>query len=743
MHERGRILTFAIAAMVAVSLITTGCSKEKQSSRGCSSNSEASTQPDARAKELALRAQAAANLREIGKAMEFYETEIDTYPPISPDYIEPDSDGADSGSDIAESLAEIVEKHGSTPEVFVCPSETTSEEESVAQPAASQPTEDEAVEPEVEAASPPDEVDTKTAIEPKSTPATRAAIDSATMPKIGQMKLTGAILESPPDFSLFDSSSNHVTLRKWLQRIAKVRNDTSVVAVALELDSPRIGWAQAVEIAEAVKRLNKVKPVYTHITSVGPSEYLIASAGKYVSMEPTATLNIVGIGTELMFFRGTLDWIGVKPQFVHAGRFKGAGENMTRTGPSDELKENLNWLLDDLYDQLCGRIAASRGLTKGQVIKAIDQAPLAGQQALEYKFVDNLVEKADWQEHVTEATANGGDELTWVDNYAAPEGSGLDVSNPFALITSLMSPKTSKATKDPTIAIIHANGMIISGKSGQGLFGQQYVGDETISRCFDQVRKDPNVKAVVFRINSPGGSALASELMYQAIRKCAAVKPVIASIAQVGASGGYYIACGAQEIIADDVAIVGSIGVISGKLADGGVLDKLGISTFEMTRGKNAGMKLTRPWNERELGKIRELTERTYDTFIKRVKSARGEKIKKIEDVAEGRVFTARQAVKNGLVDRLGGMRESVMAARKAAGLEKSHIITLPRPKTLIDMLQGSGDVSMSGIFAGRAAIINRMVKNINGVAYMVNLAELFNEHTVLTAVPYYLNVSY
>ncbi len=560
--------------------------------------------------------------------------------------------------------------------------------------------------------------------------------------QIGQIKISGTILESPPSFSLFDFQSNRVTLKDWLNRLARARSDESVAAIALEIDSPRVGMAQAMEIAEAVKRLAAVKPVYAHVTSAGAPEFIIASSATHISMEPTAMLDVVGIGTELMFFRGTLDWIGVTPQFVQAGRYKSAGESLTRIEPSEEMKENLNWLLDDLYEQICRRIAANRGLAADEVKNAIDEAPLAGQAALNCKFVDDLVEKADWQEHVMKL-ATGDDELEWVDDYAAPSGKRLDVSNPFALLSVLLGSKTGKATKDPTVAVIHADGMIISGKSGEGFFGQRYVGDETIAACFDEVRSDPNIKAVVFRINSPGGSALASELIYQAVRKCAAVKPVIASIAQVGASGGYYIACGASEIIADDVAIVGSIGVISGKLADGGVLEKLGITTFEMTRGKNAGMKLLRPWNERELAKIQELTDQTYATFINRVRTARGEKIAKIEDVAEGRVFTAVQAAKNGLVDRLGGMRDAISAARKAAGIKGSDIIVLPRPKTLADMLQGGDGVSMGAIFAGREALINRMVRNINGVAYLVNLAELFNEYTVLTAVPYYLNVSY
>ncbi len=726
MHKWGKVAALAVVALVATSLIVPGCSDEKKSDTDNKSTPEAEmvVWMDSyveRTVEIAARNQCANNLRKIGKAMEIYAGTEEAYPA----YINPDTDDISGEPDNFDPILDTLTERVDTQEIFVCPSETSSDEEPATQPDILRMSGDGASE---------DEDDTV---------AEDAAADTTASPtKIGQIKLGGTVLESPPDFSLFDFQGNRVTLKDWLNRLAKARSDASIAAVAIEIDSPRVGLAQAMEIADAIRRLADVKPVYAHVTSADMADFIIASGAKHVSMEPTAMLDIVGIGTELLFFRGTLDWIGVTPQFVQAGRFKGAGENLTRTEPSEELKENLNWLLDDLYEQLCGQIASNRGLTADEVKTAIDEGPLAGPAALKYKFVDDLVEKADWEEHVRKlATADR--ELEWVDDYAAPSDKGLDSSNPFALLNTLLGSKTTKATKDPTVAVIHADGMIISGRSGEGFFGQRYVGDETIVACFDRVRKDPNVKAVVFRINSPGGSALASELIYQAVRKCAEVKPVIASIAQLGASGGYYIACGAREIMADNVAIVGSIGVISGKLADGGVLEKLGITTFEITRGKNAGMKLIRPWNDRELAKIQELTDQTYETFIKRVKSARGDKIGAIEDVAEGRVFTAAQGIKNGLIDRLGGMRDAITAARKAAGIKGSDIITLPRPKTLMDMLQDSDGVSMGSIFADRAAAINRMVENFNGVVYLVNLAELFNGHTVLTAVPYYLNVSY
>ncbi|MCK4602313.1 MAG: S49 family peptidase, partial [Phycisphaerae bacterium] len=365
---------------------------------------------------------------------------------------------------------------------------------------------------------------TQPATQPAEKPATQPADDHEAQEqaekvpaqRIGHISLRGAISESPPDFSFFGGQTKVMTLTDWLQRLARARNDKNLTAVALELDWPRMSWAQAQEFADAVRRLDKVKPVYTHITSVGPVEYIIASAGRYVAMDPSANLYITGLGAELMFFRGTLDWIGIKPQTIQIGRFKGAGENLTRTGPSEAFEANLNWLLDDLYEQLCGQIARQRNVTVPHVKFVIDQGPLTAAQAKDFKLVDKLVEKADWRRYVSKSQIAEGRDCSWLADYGAKGRKKPNFANPFAVLGTMLGSGRKKAIKDSTVAIIHAEGVIVPGRSGEGIFGQRYVGAQTLLRCFKEASDNDKVKAVVFRINSPGGSALASELIYQA-----------------------------------------------------------------------------------------------------------------------------------------------------------------------------------------------------------------------------------
>lgn len=597
---------------------------------------------------------------------------------------------------------------------------------------------------------------TKPAKATKAPPAREAEPRAAKAPEkpyIAHIALRGPVLSSPPDFSLFAGQAQGMTLREWLQRLAKARNDDDVKAVALEIDSPRMSWAQAQELADAVRRLSAVKPVYAHIVAADAVSYLVASAARELTMDPSGDVMITGVATEIVFFRGTLDYIGVEPQLFQIGRYKGAAEPMTRTGPSEELKGEYGKILDDLYDQLCEQIAKQRELTAPHVRNAVDNGPFSAKSARQYDLVDGLVERSRWKQHVVAKVIRDRkvETATWGGNYGAKQAKKLDVSNPFALFGMLMGAKPDQATKDPTVAIIYAEGVISSGSSGSGLFGDRTIGHKTMIRCFQRAAGDDNVKAVIFRIDSPGGSALASEMIYQAVRQCAEKKPVIASIAGVGASGGYYIALGANKIIADPSAITGSIGVVGGKLATTGLMNKLGISTHEITRGRNAGLWSSRPWDAREQRIVKDMMESTYRTFTSRVRKGRGSRVKDIEKVAQGRVFTARQAVGNGLIDEIGGLREAVIAAQKAAKIKSSHILVLPKPKTLADLLGGSGisaEMPMGAEGAALRALLSEAPgilaagrKDLQGLSYLLTVGELLGRECVLTAMPYHVSI--
>lgn len=607
------------------------------------------------------------------------------------------------------------------------------------------------------AATAADKAPAKTGAKPAAAPAEKPAAKPATAAaaenggKIAHLRLAGPVLNAPPQFSLLSSNEGN-TLRDWLLRLGKARNDAAVCAVALEIEDPSLDWSQAQELSDAVARLNETKPVYAHLCEESAVPYLVASAAREVAMDPSGELEIVGLGGELMFFRGTLDWIGVKPQMIQVGKFKGASEPFSRTEPSAELKQEYEKLFDDLYAQLRGQLVRHRKLTDAQARKAIDDGPLTAQAAREHRLVDVLVASADWKAHVVAAVAksNKGAAL-WVSEYGKKEKEALDLGNPFALMRVLVGGPPREEPRDPTIAIVHVEGTITSGASGEGLLGGDMAGARTLVKCFDEIAADARIKAVILRIDSPGGSAAASERIYQAVAGCAKKKPVIASISGMGASGGYYIALGAQKIIADPAAITGSVGVISGKMAIGGLLTKLGITTYEITRGQNAGLRTSREWTAREEGIVRAMAEKTYEQFVRRVRESRGTRIKDMDAVVQGRVFTARQAAANGLIDSVGGLKDAVAAAQEAAKLESSFIIVLPRPKTIADFLGGGADVAAPRVPGTQGEMLDLLARagrnsarspRLAGAAYLLNLATLLESESALLALPHYVAVN-
>ena len=560
------------------------------------------------------------------------------------------------------------------------------------------------------------------------------------IPRIASIRITGAVSEMPAGFSLFGDSKNK-TLREWLARLAKARQDDDVAAVALELDETSLSWSQAQELADSIRRLREVKPVYAYMVAGGISHYVLMSSATELAMEPSGDLEIVGLAAEMTFFRGTLDKLGVQPQMIQIGKYKGAQEPMMLTAPSPELQGEYNKMLDDLYGQLLSQIAVNRKLKPEQVKDAIDEGPFDGQSAKKFHLVDSLIERSKWEDYIGGKVGGKGGKHLWVANYGQEPRTQLDFSSPFSLLSSLFKAPAGPQIASPIVAIVHAQGMIVSGQGGQGLFGGNMIGDRTLIKTLNEVAANDNIKAVVLRIDSPGGSAMASELIYQAIRNCAAKKPVIASISGMGASGGYYIALGAPTIYADSTALVGSIGVISGKMALDGLFAKIGVSTFAFTRGKNAGLELSRPWTPEEIETMRQRAQGTYDLFTSRVTQSRGKRVDNVADVAQGRIFTARQAAGNGLIDKIGGMREAVEAAKKAAGITGGSVISLPRTRTLSDLIMGEDDPSESYSADEETRLLTRLIHPSQGAAYFLNLCRELQKQRVLLAMPYFVQI--
>ncbi len=404
---------------------------------------------------------------------------------------------------------------------------------------------------------------------------------------------------------------------------------------------------------------------------------------------------IPGVGLETMFAKGLLDKIGVQADYIQIGEYKGADETLTRTQASPELRGELNKLTEALYGQIVDGISENRRLSKEAVRQVIDEALLTGELAKQRGLVDHLVDVDGLRDLLAEKM---GGKVDLVRDYGAPKREAVDLSNPFALL-SLLSRKPEVSSK-PAIALIHAEGVIVDGEGGDGLFSGA-VGSEDIRKAFRLAGRDEKVEAVVLRIDSPGGSALASEAMWQAARRFAEKKPLIVSIGSMAASGGYYLASAGDRIYADPTAIVGSIGVVGGKFVFQNLMQKIGVNSESFTRGRNAGLfSSNQPFDEQQRRMVTGWMRQTYEQFTQRVMSTREHKIKDIDQVARGRIFLAQQAKGLGMVDEIGGLQAAIAFAAKQANLKEGEyeVRVVPAPKTLADVLSGHGQDTLTAV---------------------------------------------
>jgi len=507
--------------------------------------------------------------------------------------------------------------------------------------------------------------------------------------QVAMFEFSSPLVEKPADFSWFGTDAAP-TLRSVILRLHRARDDGSLKAVFLNF---RIGatvtLAQAMDLQQAVKEIRESgKRVYVYADSFDTGLYLVASAASDICMLEGGELMMPGVGLETMFYKGAMDKVGITPDFVQIGEYKGAEEPYTRTAPSDELRGELNKLVASLFGLTVDNLAATRGLSRDTIRNAIDQMLLPGPVAKERGLVDHLVDQDGLRALMEGHLEN---DVHFIENYGVGNKEAIDFSNVFSLLKAMN--KKSEPTRGPTVALIYAQGTIVDGTGEGSLFDAGGVGSETMREAFRTAAGDDNVKAIVIRIDSPGGSALASEVMWQAARRLAKEKPVIISIGGMAARGRDDVASAGDYIFADPAAIIGSIGVVGGKFVLKDLYDKLGLTTEEFSKGANAGLYSTsKVWDEKQRSLVRKSMALVYDQFTDRVMTTRAGKIADIDQVARGRIFLAPEAKSLGMVDELGGLERAIAHAASKASLEsdKYEILTLPAPKTLADLIEGS-----------------------------------------------------
>lgn len=506
---------------------------------------------------------------------------------------------------------------------------------------------------------------------------------------IAVFDLSKTITDKPtPDDPLFGSVGGE-SLRSLTGRMEKAVKDDEVAAIVL-LGTPALGSGLTQELAVAIRETASEKPVYAHVDSLKTAGYTAISGATKICVSPTGDVWVNGIYGEQMYLRGLLDMVSVQPDFLTCGAYKSAAEQFMRKGPSEEAQEMNKWLYDSIFSGIKETIAAGRDVDATQVDKWIHQGLFSAETAKAAKLTDEVMTREQLTAHIKK---EHGVTVKFDKKYAKKSGPEIDLNNPFAAFKLwaeiLAGPQTRRSTKD-AIVIVHIDGAIYLGDKQVSPFGAaDGAFSEEIRKALDKLAAEPRVRGVVIRVNSPGGSATASEIMLQAILELQEKKPVVVSMGNYAASGGYYVSCKAQRIFANPNTITGSIGVVAGKLATADMWNRVGINFVPIERGDKAGILYSsRPFEPEARDELQAWMDSIYGVFKNHVTTGRKDKLtKEIEDIAGGRVYTGTQALELGLVDELGTLDDAVAYLAADLKLEDFEVRTEPQMKNFLETL--------------------------------------------------------
>lgn len=507
--------------------------------------------------------------------------------------------------------------------------------------------------------------------------------------RIGWIVIDGPIAERPEPLAWLMGPDAAPTLRRVTASIESAATRTDVPALVLHLKEFESDFSQVLALGAAMDRVRAAgKSVHLFSENFGPMELLLGASADEVIMQRGGMVSFPGLYSEEMYLADTLKLVGLQADMIQIGDYKGAADPLARNTAGPEWSANIDALLDDLWTQMCDRLRKGRRLNQAQWQTVLERGWSADADlAIELGLVDAAIDVVELKDHV--AAAAGTSRIT---QSLAPESEkgGLDFTNPFAVFAMLMQQPDHTPTRE-TIAVIHIDGPIVDGESSDAaLFGGSTVGSRTIREALYTIEKEDLVKGVVVRIDSPGGSAIASEIIWQGLRRVAEKKPVFVSVGSMAASGGYYIAVGGDRIYVDPASIVGSIGVVGGKIVMGGLLDKIDLGITPRVRGPRAAlMSSTEPWNDAERALIRAEMQTIYDLFTKRVSQGRGGRVD-LAKIAEGRLFTGRQAVANGMADGVRDFDGTIGLLASQVGLDAGEydVMTWPGPRSLMEILE-------------------------------------------------------
>ncbi len=457
-----------------------------------------------------------------------------------------------------------------------------------------------------------------------------------------------------------------------LSELAKAQRDERLAGVVLRVRRLQINWAMAQELRGAITDLSEAgQPTlaYLETGSLGANlEYYVAAAADRIIASPGTSSPVIGLAAQFFFLGGLWEKLGAGVEALGSGEYKSGAETLSGTAMSPAHREMATSLLDSTYAQFVSGIAEGRGLSEDFVRQMVDVAPLTTAELEGMGLVDGTAPFPEALRSLGDGPVIKGSDYARVDFASV----GFDPVARFALV--------------------YGSGTVVMGKGTISRTGGLLLTSDTVSEALEKAAKDPEISAIIFRVDSPGGSPLASDIVWRAAARARENgKPLIASVSNYAASGGYYVLCGADAVVAPPGSLVGSIGVFAVRPVIAGLLDKLGIGVESMTRGRYAGMLIpSEPLSEPDRQRLGAEIEAIYDLFVARVAEGRGLDPEQVHEIGRGRVWTGAQAVENGLVDELGGLRTAVRRAKQAVGLDPDADVLLvpyPAPRTLLQEL--------------------------------------------------------
>jgi len=500
------------------------------------------------------------------------------------------------------------------------------------------------------------------------------------------LELDGDIPERPPvEFPIpFLQQRTPPTVADIWTTLHKAAVDGRIRAIVFEPRDLQIGWAKLQEIRDDLVTFRKSgKPIYAYLKTPGTREYYLATAANRIYMDPEDELNLKGMRFELMYFRKTLDKLGVQVEIEHAGKYKDFGDMFTRTSMSPETKEVLTSILDGLYDNLVQTITAARKKTPDQIRGTIDQGPFLSKEAKGQGLIDGLLYEDQMYDEVKEKLAGGDLKKLSLHDYLKVPASSVGLGG------------------KQRIALVTGQGGISRGDDGGDFSGDSGIESEGFDRILRRVGNDSDIKGVVVRIDSPGGEVFASDAIWREMNLLSKKKPTVVSMSDTAASGGYYIAMTGDPIVAYPGTITGSIGVVFGKANLHGLYDKVGVTKELLARGRFADIDSDyQPLSPAAREKLRSAIDENYRSFVTKVATARRRKFDEIEPLAQGRVWLGSQAKANGLVDELGGLDRAIELVKEKAKIprgERVNLVAYPAKRSIFDVMFGQAIESTMG----------------------------------------------